>query len=296
VSAPSGRRVLAIHGGAGQPPAGGDEARAAAERALGEALRAGWAILAAGGPALDAVEAAVASMEAGGCFNAGRGAVADRDGGVTLDATIMDGSTRATGAVAAVEKVTSAIAAARRVMEATPHVLLAGAGADAFALAAGVPPAAPDYFLRRPAVAATPGTVGAVALDGAGRLAAATAGGIAGKLPGRVGDSAVPGAGTWADGACAISATGTGEMFIRAAFAHQIAWRVGRGAEPLAEAARRALDEVRALGGAGGCVAVDAAGNVAMPFSTPVMYRGVIGDSDGAGDQPSPQIAMFPDS
>jgi beta-aspartyl-peptidase (threonine type) len=288
---------LAIHGGAGQPPAGGDEARAAAERALGEALRAGWAILAAGGPALDAVEAAVALMEASGCFNAGRGAVADRDGGVSLDATIMDGATRATGAVAAVEKVTSAIAAARRVMERTPHVLLAGPGGDAFALAEGVPAASPGYFLRRPAVAATPGTVGAVALDADGRLAAATAtGGIAGKLPGRVGDSAVPGAGTWADGACAVSATGTGEMFIRAAFAHQIAWRVGRAAEPLAEAARRALEEVRALGGAGGCVAVDAAGNVAMPFSTPVMYRGVIGGSVGTGDQPSPQIAVFPDS
>jgi beta-aspartyl-peptidase (threonine type) len=284
----AGRVVLVAHGGAGAAPAH-PEAQVEAEHALAAALGAGWTVLAGGGPALDAVETAVAAMEASGCFNAGRGAVPDRDGGVSLDAAIMDGPTRAAGAVAAVERLAGAIAAARLVMNTTPHVLLAGPGAEAFARAAGLASAPPDYFRR--ARAAASGTVGAVARDAAGRLAAATStGGLTGKLPGRVGDSALIGAGTWADDRCAISATGWGEIFIRAAFAHDIAIGVGRLGLPLAAAARRSLDEVVALGGHGGCIAVGGAGEIAMPFSTAVMYRGVV-DGDGP-----PRIAVFPES
>ena len=284
----AGRVVLAIHGGAGGPPAEPD-AQAEAERALAAALGAGWVVLGGGGAALDAVEVAVASMEASGCFNAGRGAVLNRDGGVSLDAAIVDGATRAAGAVAAVERLAGAIAAARLVMDRTPHVLVAGPGAESLALAAGLPAAPAGYFRRAPAAAT--GTVGAVARDAAGRLAAATStGGITGKLPGRVGDSAVIGAGTWADDRCAISATGWGEYFIRTAFAHDIAVGVGRLGLSLGEAARQALDGVVALGGHGGCIAVGAAGEVVLPFSTAVMYRGVI-DGDGP-----PRVAVFPES
>jgi len=274
----NGRVVLAIHGGAGPLPSDAG-ARAEAERALADALGVGRRILDGGGPALDAVEAAVAAMEASGCFNAGRGAVVDRDGAVTLDAAIMDGATQATGAVAAVAGLASAIRAARLVMDRTPHVLLVGPAADRFALDAGVAVAPPGYFRRAPA--ADQGTVGAVAHDRNRRLAAATStGGLAGKLPGRVGDSALAGAGTWADAGCAVSATGAGEYFIRAAFASRLAWSVGELRLPVAAAAERALAEVVRLGGRGGCIAIDAAGNVAMPFSTPVMYRGVAADGD----------------
>jgi beta-aspartyl-peptidase (threonine type) len=278
--------VLVVHGGAGKA-ADNEADRREGERALAAALAAGWAILRAGGPSLDAVEAAVAHMEASGCFNAGRGAVADRDGGVSLDATIADGRTRTVGAVAAVTRVASAIAAARLVKERTTHVLLAGPAADAFALGAGALPAAPGTFLR--ARASEAGTVGAVARDAAGALAAATStGGLAGKLPGRVGDSALLGAGTWADDRCAVSATGSGEHFIRAAFASDVARSVARLGLSLDAAVTRGLAEVVALGGHGGCVALDDAGNVAMPFSTAAMYRGLV-DGDGP-----PRVASLP--
>ena len=266
--------VLAVHGGAGDAPID-DAGRPDAERELVAALTAGWAILQAGGPALDAVEVAVASLERGGRFNAGRGAVPDREGGVSLDAAIMDGATRAAGAVAAVTGISDAIAAARRVMERSGHVLMAGPAADRFALEAGIPAAGPGTFLH--GGIRTPGTVGAVARDGRGNLAAATStGGIRGKLPGRVGDSALIGAGTWADRRCAVSATGMGELFIRSAFGHQVACALSMGGLTLGEAADRALADVVGLGGQGGCIALDADGTVVMPFSTPVMYRGVI--------------------
>jgi isoaspartyl peptidase/L-asparaginase-like protein (Ntn-hydrolase superfamily) len=280
------RVVLAIHGGAGKPPVDA-AAHAAAERALVAALEVGWSIMQAGGAALDATERAVASLEESGCFNAGRGAVADSGGGVTLDAAIMDGPTRAAGAVAAVEKIGTAIRAARLVMERTSHVVLAGPAADAFALAAGLPAAPAGYFVRAQA-ASDAGTVGAVARDAAGRLAAATAtGGLAGKLPGRVGDSPVIGAGTWADRRCAVSATGAGEYFIRTAFASEVARGLALSGLTLAASAGRAMDDVIALGGHGGCIAVDASGTVVMPFSTPVMYRGVI-------DASGPRVGVFP--
>jgi beta-aspartyl-peptidase (threonine type) len=285
VSGPSGP-LLVVHGGAGQGAAT-EADRLAAEAALADALTAGWSILNAGGRALDGVEATVAHLEASGFFNAGRGAVADSRGDVSLDATLVDGATRTTGAVAAVTQVASAVRAARAVLERTPHVLLAGPGADAFALAAGVAPAVPGTFLRARAVEA--GTVGAVARDAAGRLAAATStGGVTGKLPGRVGDSALLGAGTWADERCAVSATGTGEHFIRAAFASSVARGVAWLSLTLAEATNRALAEVLTLGGQGGCVAIDEGGHIVMPFSTPAMYRGMI---DPAG---IPRVASLP--
>jgi beta-aspartyl-peptidase (threonine type) len=288
------RPVLAIHGGAGNAPAN-PGALAEREREIELALTVGWQILASGGKALDAVEEAVKSMERSGCFNAGRGADIDASGSVTLDAAIMDGTTRAAGAVAAVATVESAIAAARCVMDRTPHVLLVGPGADAFARAAGIPQASPTYFLgARLGVAreSTPGTVGAVALDVAGHLAAATStGGLSGKLPGRVGDSALVGAGTWADGACAVSATGRGEFFIRTAFAHRVTCGMSLLGLTLEEAARRALADVVTLAGsgaaAGGCIAVGQDGSLTMPFATPLMYRGVV---DGSG----PRVASMP--
>ncbi len=290
-----GRPVLVIHGGAGNLPPD-EDARVARERALEVALTEGWRSLASGGRALDAVEHAVLARERSGAFNAGRGGEADAAGAVTLDAAIMDGATRAAGAVAAVAKVVSAIASARRVLEATPHVLLVGPAADEFALAAGIASAPPGYFLKQKTGARrepAPGTVGAVALDASGALAAATStGGLSGKLPGRVGDSAIVGAGTWADGSCAVSATGRGEYFIRTAFAHQVACGVGHLGLSLGEAVRRALADVVGLAGSGaaggGCVAVGGDGSVAMLFSTPLMYRGVI---DAAGMR----IASLPD-
>jgi beta-aspartyl-peptidase (threonine type) len=288
--------ILAVHGGAGTAPTQG-EAHAARERALIAALGAGWTVLASGGRALDAVEQAVASMERSGRFNAGRGAVVDASGAATLDAAIMDGATRAAGSVGAVGRIATAVSAARLVMDRTHHVLLVGAAADDFALAAGVAPATAGFFLNvggGSASEAVPGTVGAVALDSAGQLAAATAtGGLSGKLSGRVGDSAVVGAGTWADAYCAVSATGRGEFFIRTAFAHGVACGMSGLGLPLAEAARRALADVVALAGngaaGGGCIAVARDGTVTMPFSTPSMYRGIV---DGSG---APRVAALPD-
>jgi beta-aspartyl-peptidase (threonine type) len=290
------RPLLAVHGGAGNVQADAP-ARTAREREVKVALKTGWAVLSSGGRALDAVEQAVASMERSGCFNAGRGADPDASGTVTLDAAIMDGATRAAGAVGAVAKLATAIAAARIVMDRTQHVLLVGPAADDFALAAGVAPAPPGYFSnagRGTAHVPAPGTVGAVALDGMGHLAAATStGGLSGKLPGRVGDSAIVGGGTWADESCAVSATGRGEFFIRTAFAHQVASGMVHLALPLDEAVRRALADVVALAGsgaaAGGCIAIASNGEIAMPFSTAFMVRGII---DGAG---IPRVATLPD-
>ena len=290
------RPRLAVHGGAGNVQ-GDASARAARERELAVALKAGWAVLSSGGRALDAVERAVTSMERSGCFNAGRGAEPDASGIVTLDAAIMDGATRAAGAVGAVAKLASAITAARIVMDRTQHVLLVGPAADDFALAAGVAPAPPGYFSHAARGAPhepLPGTVGAVAVDRVGHLAAATStGGLSGKLPGRVGDSAIVGGGTWADESCAVSATGRGEFVVRTAFAHQVSCGIFHLALPLAEAVRRALADVVSLAGsgaaAGGCIAIARDGEIAMPFSTAAMYRGII---DAAG---TPRVATLPD-
>jgi isoaspartyl peptidase/L-asparaginase-like protein (Ntn-hydrolase superfamily) len=273
--------------------------------ALTCALASGHGLLAAGGSAVDAVVAAVRVLEDCEWLNAGRGSVLDATGRVEMDAAVMDGASRRAGAVAGLRDVVNPVLAARAVMERSPHVLLAGDGAERFARDQGLPRAARDFFVtelrrrqladwRERSAAGAPqgggGTVGAVARDARGHLAAATStGGLTGKLPGRVSDSALIGAGTFADDAtCALSATGTGDAFIRTGFAHAVDALVRHAGEGLEAACERALAGVRALGGSGGCIAVDSAGRAALPFDTAWMARGLIGP-DGR-----PRVALAP--
>jgi beta-aspartyl-peptidase (threonine type) len=257
--------------------------------ALRSALHAGYTVLQVGGSALDAVTATVVALEDCPLFNAGRGAVLNADGEHEMDASVMDGATLAAGGVACVQRIRNPVLAARAVMERSPHVLLAGKGAERFARRQGLAFAPPRYFLTEERQEALKkrlkdhhGTVGAVALDRAGNLAAATStGGYTGKLPGRIGDSPLVGAGTWAENAtCAVSGTGLGEAFIRAAVAHDIASRMRYRREPLARAAAAALRNVKRLRGDGGLIAVDRRGNVVMPFNSAGMYRASV-DRDG---------------
>lgn len=272
---------IAVHGGAGPVRPGEDGRREARRAALAESLQTGLAILLAGGAAVDAAVAAVEILEDAEEFNAGRGSVLTATGTVEMDAAVADGAGRA-GAVAAVSGIRHPVAAARAVMADGRHVLLAGPAAADFARAAGLALEAPEWFVterrRRDAEGVDPGgsTVGAVTLDRDGHLAAATStGGRAGQLPGRVGDSPIIGAGTGADDrTCAVSATGDGEAFLQASFAHEVDAQIRLAGCDLDEACRRALARVEALGGAGGCVALDGHGRVAMPFTTPMMYRG----------------------
>ena len=296
--------VLVIHGGAGVIERDALDAaeEAAIHAALQAALDAGQSVLAAGGSALDAVEAAVVALEESPQFNAGKGAVYDADGVHELDASIMDGNGQRAGAVAGITTVRNPVRLARRVMDDSPHVLLIGAGAERFAdTQAGIERVDNAWFdtphrhaqlLQAQAREAAErsaadvdadnlrgkyfGTVGAVALDAQGRLAAATStGGMTNKKWGRVGDSPVIGAGTWADARCAVSGTGWGEFFLRAAVAHDIAARIAYGGDSLQAAADAVIgDVVPRLGGDGGAIAVDRDGNVAMPFNTSGMYRG----------------------
>jgi beta-aspartyl-peptidase (threonine type) len=264
---------------------------------LRRALTAGRDILADGGTALDAVTAAVIELENDPLFNAGRGAVYTAAGTHEMDAAIMDGRSRRAGAVAGICGPKNPILAARAVMEHTPHVMLAGAGAMQFCRAQGLNFAPPGYFdteSRRHALqeflrgrglddqSRRHGTVGAAARDRDGNLAAATStGGMTGKEPGRIGDSPIIGAGTFADnGSCAVSATGHGEYFIRFAAAHEVAARLVHAGEGLAIAATAVIAQITAAGGSGGLVAVDHNGAIALPFSTPGMYRGFV-RSDG---------------
>ncbi|KQM76821.1 asparaginase [Sphingomonas sp. Leaf22] len=299
-SAPAPRWTLLVHGGAGILTRDTVSAAtdAAARAGLDAALAAGEAVLAAGGSALDAVEAAVAVLEDDSTFNSGRGAVFTFDGAIELDAAIMDGATRAAGAVAGVTRTRHPVSLARAVMEHSPHVLLAGKGADTFAAEQGVEQVDPDWFVtpeRRAqleAMKANPdgwfdvdmkyGTVGAVAVDAAGHVAAATStGGVTGKRWGRIGDSPLIGAGTHADDrACAVSATGAGEFFIRIGVAHEISARIRFTGEDLQTAADTVLAETQALGGTGGVIVAGTDGDVAWSFTTPGMYRGRAG-SDG---------------
>ena len=298
---------LMIHGGAGQirRETLGVEADAATRAALDRALDAGGAVLAAGGTALDAVGAAVAVMEDDPRFNAGRGAALTADGAAELDAAIMDGKTRRAGAVAGVTVPRHPVALARAVMEDSPHVLLAGAGADAFARGR-VELAEPGWFVtperqanlhellaRGPGFDADMkyGTVGAVARDAAGHLAAATStGGVTGKRWGRIGDSPVIGAGTWADDrGCAVSSTGAGEYFLRVGVAHAIDARVRLLGEAVAVATDAVLAEVTALGGTGGVICMGRDGAPIWRFTTPGMNRGVVA-SDGTR-----QVALYHD-
>ena len=275
--------MLVIHAGAGAAspePALAAEARAA----LIAALARGREALEHGGSALDAVVAAVAYMEDEvEFFNAGRGSVLCADGTVEMSAAVMRGSDREAGAVAMVRRTRSPVAAARAVMQDGRHVLFAGPAADAFAAQCGLEECDTDYFVteRQRARLAdrgsefAPGTVGAVCRDGDGVLAAATStGGRRGQLPGRVGDTPVIGAGTWADRSIAVSCTGDGEAFIRSAAARQLADRVGAGSA-IQEAASATLADVGAARGAGGLIAVAADGSVAMPFTSQAMNRGL---------------------
>jgi isoaspartyl peptidase/L-asparaginase-like protein (Ntn-hydrolase superfamily) len=287
------RPVLAIHGGAGTitrrelTPQREREYRAG----LAAALQRGYAVLDGGGSSMDAVTAAVVVLEDSPLFNAGRGATLNAAGEHELDASVMDGASRKAGAVAGARRVRNPVLAARAVMDGTAHVLLAGAAADRYAGSAGLPLMPPRYFstperaraLRRARARALTsaadrhGTVGAVALDRFGNLSAATStGGYTNKMAGRIGDSPIVGAGTYADNAtCAVSTTGIGEYFIRAVVAYDVAARMRYLHETLAVAARHTLARVVALGGDGGLIAVDRAGKVAMPFVTEGMYRGV---------------------
>jgi L-asparaginase / beta-aspartyl-peptidase len=265
--------AIAVHGGAGNWPADAEErAVAGVERAVA----AGHAVLAAGGAALDAVQAAVIVLEDDPVFNAGRGAVLHEEGGVLHDAAVMRGADRAAGAVAALQGIRNPVRAARAVLEEGRHVLLVGEPAAAFARAAGLE-TAPDAWFRTPereralerGLSAREGTVGAVARDARGGVAVATStGGINGKHPGRVGDSPLLAAGTWADDATvAVSCTGDGEAIIRAALAHEIDALMRHAGLPLDAACERALSGLAAYGGTGGLVAVGAAGGVAAPFT-----------------------------
>lgn len=274
------RPCLAVHGGAFSRPASTDPGLRAAWRAgLHQALRAGAAVLQGGGTACDAAVEAVAAMEAGGVFNAGRAAVAAADGLRHLDAAVMDGARAAAGAVAAVQGIRHPVRAARAVLEDGRQVVLAGAGAARFALDAGGSPAPADWFVDYEApevLHPARDTVGAVARDALGRLAAATStGGLRGKRPGRVGDSPLPGAGTWADVRVAVSCTGLGEAFIRAAAAHRLACLVEFGGADPAAAAAAALRRVVELGGDGGCIVMPAAGDPVLALAAPGMARGV---------------------
>ncbi len=263
---------LALHAGAGTHT----QPRADILAALSEALAAGHTALA--DTALDACVAALRVLEDCGLFDAGRGSVRDALGGVTLDAAVMTGADRRAGAVAGLRHCRNPVHAARLVMDESPHVFLVGSDADAFALSHGAQAAPRDWFIAN--TSGHPGTVGAVARDIAGNFAAATStGGLTGKLPGRVGDSALIGCGTWADGDCAISATGIGEIFIRCAFAHRIAMR--RELFGLGPAAEEAIDAVVALGGEGGAITLDRNGH-AFPLRAKMMPRAWIDDEGRA--------------
>ena len=290
----NGGWTLVVHGGSGWLERGSlDDAQDRGARdGLRRALEAGGAVLAAGGPALDAVEAAVKVLEDDPHFNAGRGSVFTYEGTNELDAAIMDGRDRRAGAVAGVTRTRNPVSLARAVMEATPHVFLAGAGADAFAADSGLEQVDPGYFrieerwqqlekLKSQGadyfdVDLKYGTVGAVARDVHGHVAAATStGGLTGKRWGRIGDAPVIGAGTYADDrAGAISATGSGEHYIREGVAREICVRMRLLDEGPKAAADAVQADVRALGGSGGVIVVAGDGTPAWSFNTPGMFRG----------------------
>jgi beta-aspartyl-peptidase (threonine type) len=302
---------ISIHGGAGTILR--SEITAEQERAYKEglqsALDAGYAILERGGSAMEAVVVATVSLEDNPLFNAGRGSVFTHEGGHEMDASLMNGADLAAGAVAGVTGVRNPILLAREVMLQTPHVLLAGEGAMSFARACGVPMATPDYFdteFRRQQWLAVKdsgisvldhstsaqlqgankmGTVGAVARDQQGQLAAATStGGMTNKQFGRVGDSPVIGAGTWADNnTCAISCTGHGELFLKAVAAYDVHARMNYKGLSLDEAMRETvMGKLVEIGGEGGMIGVDAQGRISMQFNSEGMYRG-FRCSDGSG-------------
>jgi L-asparaginase / beta-aspartyl-peptidase len=292
---------LAIHGGAGtllRSEITADRDREIRD-GLREALARGKTILESGGQALDAVEAAVVALEECPFFNAGRGAVLNREGEVELDASIMDGRDRRAGAVACIRGIRNPVRLARLVMEHSGHVLLVGRGAEAYAAEHGLETAPMEHFITERRLrewerfrhtfdqpggptleSAKFGTVGAVALDRHGNLAAATStGGLTGKRPGRAGDTPIVGAGVYAQNqTCAVSCTGHGEAFTRTVAAREVAALMQHRGLGLAEAARRVVfEELPAIGGQGGLIAIDRRGRISLPFNTPGMYRGYLG-------------------
>jgi isoaspartyl peptidase/L-asparaginase-like protein (Ntn-hydrolase superfamily) len=299
---PSAEPWVAVHGGAGAlergapDPAEEAEARLAVAEALGEGMRR----LAAGGSALDAVVEAVAVLEDHPLFNAGRGSALTTKGRVEMDAAVMEGAARGVGAVACVRRVRNPVRAARAVLDHTPHGLLVGPGADAFARARGLAEVDPAWLVvpaqrerlrrARRRHAESHGTVGAVARDAAGHLAAATStGGVVGQLPGRVGDSPLAGAGTWADDAtCAVSATGPGEALIRCAFAHEVDAGLRLAGLGLEAAVASAFERLSVLGATGGCIALARTGSPVLRFTSAAMWRGSL----RAGGEP--WIALLP--
>ncbi len=298
----AGSWQLAIHGGAGVIERGSltPEKEAAYRASLNAALETGARVLRGGGSSLDAVEAVVRVLEDDPLFNAGKGAVFTAEGRNELDASIMDGRTRTAGAVTGVTHTKNPISLARAVMEKSKHVMLAGDGADAFSLQQGLEQVDPSYFRteerwqqylqwrdKKGALIDRThayGTVGAVALDQAGHLAAATStGGITGKRWGRVGDSPIIGAGTYAeDKMCAVSATGDGEFFIRASAARQVRDRMDWHGESVQTAANNTITDIGSLGGEGALVAIDAQGHVAFAMNSEGMYRGTVSSSSAA--------------
>lgn len=313
VAAPT---ALVLHGGAGvieRADLSAEDERGIRE-ALAHARDAGAAVLRAGGSALDAVQATVVALEESPHFNAGKGAVFDADGKHELDASIMDGTTLRAGAVAGVTDVRNPVVLARRVMEDSPHVMLIGAGASRFAdTQDDIERVANSWYdtphrlqqlreeqARERAAAEGEasnlkgkyfGTVGAVALDAHGNIAAATStGGMTNKRWGRVGDTPVIGGGTYADARCGVSATGWGEFFLRLAVAHDICARVAYRGDSLRQAADDViLRALPALGGDGGAIAIDREGNIAMPFNTSGMYRAWVKPDGSRG------VAIFED-
>ncbi len=280
--------ALAIHGGAGgDPETWTEEKRDGRNDGLETALRIGRDVLAGGGTALDAVEAVIRALEDNARFNAGRGAVLTKEGNAELDASIMEGKTRACGAVAGVTRIKNPITAARAVMTQTKHVLLGGEGGDAFAESQGLDMVQPEYFLsyQRWKDASDDaqhyGTVGCVALDTHGNLAAGTStGGTSKKLPGRIGDSPIVGAGTFADNpTCAVSGTGIGEEYIRNAVAYDVAAQMRYAGKSLQSAVTEIMTE-RLKPGTGGIISVAHDGTIVMQHNTPGMSCGAA-DSGG---------------
>jgi beta-aspartyl-peptidase (threonine type) len=312
---------LVIHGGAGTIERGRmtPERERAYREKLTEALLAGYEVLKKGGPSLDAVVAAIVLMEDSPLFNAGRGAVFTNAGTNELDTSIMDGRTLKAGAAAGLKRVKNPILLARFVMEQSPHVMMVGEGAEAFAAQKGLELVDPKYFYteerwqqlqrvkeaeKRPPPKQSKleglpprfdehkfGTVGAVALDRAGNIGAGTStGGMTNKRFGRVGDSPIIGAGTYADNeTCGVSCTGDGEYFIRASVAHEVSSRMRHAGESVERAAAGALEKVGKLGGTGGLIALDRRGNFTTPFNTSGMYRGAVGP-DGR-----PRVSIYKD-
>ncbi|MGI8788395.1 MAG: isoaspartyl peptidase/L-asparaginase family protein [Pyrinomonadaceae bacterium] len=287
--------ALAVHGGAGTIRRSSMTAEIENEYRSGlqAALDAGWKILNDGGNSLDAVEATVCELENNPLFNAGRGAVFNHDGKNEMDASIMDGATLNAGAVAFVRNVVNPIKLARLVMERTEHILLAGEGANEFAKEMKIEFAPDEYFFTefrhqqllearesgKVQLDHSPlGTVGAVACDSDGNLAAATStGGMTNKKFGRIGDTPIVGAGTYADNrTCAVSCTGHGEFFMKSVAAYDVAARMKYKNSSLIEAANETIEYLKTIGGEGGLIAVDAFGNVALPFNCEGMYRGFV--------------------